>query len=1405
MLPSDTSFPVLLRISLSHVLNESLRAPASPASARSLKCVRDALHVDALDLALRNADRAWRCLPEDAATFAPIYGRLLMLEARDHHAALGLLRRAADFSPDPDIAALIVVALLRLQRPEDARREFELALGDYCIEPDGLLARAGGEILQHAGIDAPGWIGRGPAFESVGELAPDEPNVLEISIDGGMAFTQMLPNLRHEGAHAFSFDSPPGGMAARLDVRSRGRLLLGSGSHTRADFSLDGRVQSRGKHIAGWTRIGWSPTHPVRLRIEDEHGGRSEASIRDVASPSWRWPFEFDLRAAKLSGNRISVSAQLPDGRWRPLPDAPLLLEPALRFGGQKPEPLPPWRASSADARHQRFTPKRAKATDVIIPVYGNREEALACIDAVLATIDDTARLVVVDDASDDPALGDALDMLEADGRIQLLRNAQNLGFVVSANRGLRLHPTHDAVLLNSDTLVFDDWLPRLRAAAYSAPKVGTVTPLSNSGSIASYPNPAGAAINREAAAALHALTASTLAETRVEIPVGVGFCLYMRRDCLRDVGDLDAAVFGKGYGEETDFCMRARKKGWSHRLAADVFVYHAEGVSFSGRRDALLDRSERLINLRYPGYDRFIASFLAQDPLHSARRRLDERRLLAVEGRFVLLVTLALTGGVARFVTERCRELTAQGLVPLVLRPAAAGNSRRCELWTETLELPNLQFDIPADLSDLTALMGALRLDSIEIQHFLHLDARVVEAVRALPVPYDVVVHDYSWICPRVTLIDGTNRYCGEPAVSVCQVCVRRNGSKLGETICVPALRARSAIWLKGARRVMAPSADTAARLRRYFNDLSVEVRAHATLLAPIPLPVRAEQRKTLRVALIGAIGTQKGYRILLDCARDARARKLPIEFVVIGHSENDAPLLATGKVFVTGYYGEGEAPHLLQREQPDIAWLPSVWPETWCYTLDYALAAGLPVVAFDIGAIAERLRAAGVGELLPLKLEPSQINDRLVALGERTRPPDLTESESLQTVMSLSCDDATMMNEPAGEMSMIKSLNGRPSPEVKEEGLSASVQVLPLPAGLYLFSVKSASPLPPSTGGQLSLPAMHVGLGPGVRSDQVEFIAGPSTHGAWLFSPGDLLVTKVNGTGATLIMTSVRAPGGEVLSISVERLDGRTDAAASGAPIPSAPSKAPALSAQKHTGNGSIKDLAKPVFRSADGELPLPVQIGTHIRTRGDMNFANVPWAGRVAPGLWIESFSVQPLERFAAGDIEYKGLTGSGFETPWLSDNKMCGTKGMATPLVGFAIRLKPSSAAAAYDCEYSGYFQSGTTVGPLRNGAPCRSSVANDSLEGIQVRLVKRVSAVLPEAARKGSPASATGSKPVANSKPAGTIKAAAVSKHAGASKPAAEAKVAALKKHPSTAHSTPMRGTHPTRRQPTRRP
>ncbi len=88
-----------------------------------------------------------------------------------------------------------------------------------------------------------------------------------------------------------------------------------------------------------------------------------------------------------------------------------------------------------------------------------------------------------------------------------------------------------------------------------------------------------------------------------VDIPVGVGFCMYIRRDCLDAVGLLRADVFAQGYGEENDFCLRARHLGWRHVAAPGVFVAHVGGQSFGAAASHLRARNSVLLERMHPGY----------------------------------------------------------------------------------------------------------------------------------------------------------------------------------------------------------------------------------------------------------------------------------------------------------------------------------------------------------------------------------------------------------------------------------------------------------------------------------------------------------------------------------------------------------------------------------------------------------------------------------------------------------------------------------------------------------------------------------------------------------------------------------------------------------------------------------
>jgi len=135
-------------------------------------------------------------------------------------------------------------------------------------------------------------------------------------------------------------------------------------------------------------------------------------------------------------------------------------------------------------------------------------------------------------------------------------------------------------------------------------------------------------------------------------------------------------------------------------------------------------------------------------------------------------------------------------------------------------------------------------------------------------------------------------------------------------------------------------------------------------------------------RVAIIGAIGVEKGYDVILGCARDAAQRDLPLEFIIIGYTHDDDRLIDTGRAFVTYRFAGERAVEEITAQNADIAFIPSIWPETWCFALSDAWAAGLRAAVFDIGTQAERVRAIGKGWVLPLALSTAGINNALIAL---------------------------------------------------------------------------------------------------------------------------------------------------------------------------------------------------------------------------------------------------------------------------------------------------------------------------------------------------------------------------------------------------------------------------------------
>ena len=262
----------------------------------------------------------------------------------------------------------------------------------------------------------------------------------------------------------------------------------------------------------------------------------------------------------------------------------------------------------------------------VVIPVFNAFDLLGPCLDSVSRTVPPDTAVLVIDDASTDERVRPLLQAW-VDGAKpfrRLIIQPENRGFVATANLGMRL-AGHDLVLLNSDTLVTRGWLQNLADCLGSDNTIATATPWSNNGEIVSIPDFCKANPVPGNADAVANGIKSCGRPAYPDIPTAVGFCMAISKHAIERIGLFDETTFGRGYGEENDFCMRAEQAGMRNVLCDDTYVVHHGGASF-GPLDLKPDDKtmQRLLD-KHPDYLDKVMAFIGADPLASRRRQILE------------------------------------------------------------------------------------------------------------------------------------------------------------------------------------------------------------------------------------------------------------------------------------------------------------------------------------------------------------------------------------------------------------------------------------------------------------------------------------------------------------------------------------------------------------------------------------------------------------------------------------------------------------------------------------------------------------------------------------------------------------------------------------------------------------
>ncbi len=660
-----------------------------------------------------------------------------------------------------------------------------------------------------------------------------------------------------------------------------------------------------------------------------------------------------------------------------------------------------------AEARsHAEGSTALAGGVCVIVPIYNAYDAVRRCLKSLEDDLSQTIvpyTVLLIDDGSTDAPMDRLLKSYAVKNGFYCFKNPANKGFVYTVNRGFYSAGSADVIILNSDTVVSLGWVAKLRAWAQRENRIGTVTPLSNNATIFSWPSRQGTDaipqdLSREK---LLAIFDARDTSAIIDVPTGHGFCMYIKRAVLDDLGVFDRTLFRHGYGEENDLCLRAALKGWRNIVAYDLYVEHGEATSFGEGKKKLIKAGLKKINRAYPFYPWLIENYIERDPLREVRNRVSKRVIgecLDSNKRTVLSVCHDLGGGTTYALGDHERVLGKHGYNCLRL----GYDAKNC---TFSLQLPSSE--VRVEVKQLALVFELMRRFDVSLMHvhsLLGFPHSALQLFEKSGIPYIVTVHDYYHMCPKVNLL-GVNGYCGLEDENACPACVgsadthRKNQWPF---YTIEEWRKDHQRFLERAQTVFFPSRDARDRYDQIFTLRNAKVVPH-TERAGIDPVGRHGNSDQVRVLILGAISKQKGLEVITRLCRYAAKHVPEIRFRIVGFTTNDRKLKKYKNLEITGRYQRHQLREHLADFAPDVAFLPSIWPETYSYTLSECWRYGICVIGFDLGAIGQRIRDVGFGKLLPLNGSPETICEAFLQC--RDRP--LTIQDTMESTMFPVQDD--------------------------------------------------------------------------------------------------------------------------------------------------------------------------------------------------------------------------------------------------------------------------------------------------------------------------------------------------------------------------------------------------------------
>ncbi len=633
---------------------------------------------------------------------------------------------------------------------------------------------------------------------------------------------------------------------------------------------------------------------------------------------------------------------------------------------------------------------------DIIIPVYNGLEYLPKLFESIFQNTNQPYRLIIFDDASPDKKVWEFLQTLKnsnPEKEILLFQNENNLGFVKTVNKAVKLAENH-FVLLNTDVEVPPGWLGRLIFPILKLKNIASTTPFTNSGTICSFPD---FVKDNEI---FEGLDASELDKyfqmvksdwNFVPLPTGIGFCMAFNKSVVDEIGMFDEQTFEKGYGEENDWCQRAIKSGYKNVVVPNLFVYHKHGGSFpSEEKKRLMEENFKKLLKKHPNYAKDVENFIQKDPLKNVRNFL----IMLISSNFqknnqaVLFIDHELGGGANLYRKKYVEKALREDERILLLTYDARKIEYHIKYYYKKYSISYSS----SDLGEIKKLFEFVGISKIVLSQLVSYERpleflQFIETVKGeKKCALEILIHDYYSICQIFTLLNWKDEYCSVPDLKMCNECLARKKQEYGIRIEIKEQTIWRKAWnefLSKADKIVLFSNASEEILKKAYTNISdekIKIIPHEVEKFSVATK-KKEQSHPFTIGILGGINKAKGSEIVKEMISIIEKENLDIKIAVIG------PLIEkikSDKLKVLGVYDREKTPLLVAENNVDVFFIPSIWPETFSYTTQEIMNMGHPLAVFNLGAPAERVAKYDKGLIIP-KIDAKLALDSIIEFSKK------------------------------------------------------------------------------------------------------------------------------------------------------------------------------------------------------------------------------------------------------------------------------------------------------------------------------------------------------------------------------------------------------------------------------------